>query len=133
MAEKKMKKDTQITGNVGMYYVCFELSRRGWNAMPTSRNAKGIDIVAYKEGKFIGLQVKTLSTRNAIPIGSSRDNLMGDYWIIVTRVAEKDIPDVYVMTPIEIHDKAHLGGKTYWVEAKDYDLLDFKEKWERIE
>ena len=129
MAEKK---DTQITGNIGMYYVCFELSRRGWNAMPTSRNAKGIDIVAYKDGKYIGLQIKTLSVRNPIPIGGDIDNLMGDYWVIVTRVAEKDIPDVYVMTPEEIKAKAHLGGKTYWVEPKEYDIPEFKEKWERI-
>jgi len=37
----------QITGNIGLYYTCYRLSRLGWNVMPTSRNARGIDIIAY--------------------------------------------------------------------------------------
>ena len=44
-----MKKDNQITGNVGLYYVCYRLSIMGWNAMPTARNARGIDIIAYNK------------------------------------------------------------------------------------
>jgi hypothetical protein len=31
-------KDNQLTGNIGLYYICYELSKRGWNALPTSRN-----------------------------------------------------------------------------------------------
>jgi len=45
----KAKKDNQVTGNVGLYYVCYRLSRMGWNAMPTARNARGID--NYGKGK----------------------------------------------------------------------------------
>src|SRR5215475_8657350 len=35
---------TQIVGNAGMYYTAFRLSQRGWNAMPTTKNAKGPDL-----------------------------------------------------------------------------------------
>ena len=64
MPKDTQKKSTQITANIGLYYVCYQLSRRGWNVMPTARNARGIDIVAYKGSKgFIGIQVKTLSKR----------------------------------------------------------------------
>jgi len=42
-----MKLETQIVGNIGMYYACYQLSKLGWNVMPTARNAKGIDIIAY--------------------------------------------------------------------------------------
>ena len=45
------KLPTQITGNAGLYYVCYELTKRGWNVLPTSRNAKGVDIVIYKIGR----------------------------------------------------------------------------------
>ena len=46
-----MKLETQVTGNIGMYYACYKLSCMGWNVMPTARNARGIDIIAYnKEG-----------------------------------------------------------------------------------
>jgi hypothetical protein len=53
----------------------------GWNVMPTARNSRGIDIIAYnKEGKdFIGVQVKTLSKRNPVPLGNSLDKIMGDF------------------------------------------------------
>ena len=66
----KQKRNNLITGNTGMYFVAYQLSRRGWNVMPTSRNARGIDLLAYDGSarKFLGLQIKTLSRgRNAVP------------------------------------------------------------------
>jgi len=27
-------KSSQLVGNMGLYYICFELSKRGWNAIP---------------------------------------------------------------------------------------------------
>jgi Holliday junction resolvase-like predicted endonuclease len=76
-----VKLETQETGNIGVYYACYQLSRMGWNVMPTARNSRGIDIIAYnKEGKdFIGVQVKTLSKRNPVPLGNSLDKIMGDF------------------------------------------------------
>ncbi len=129
--------ETQIVGNIGMYYVCYQLSLRGWNVMPTARNAKGIDLIAYSPDgcKFLGIQVKTLSKRNAIPIGSSLDKVMGDYWIIVTKAAS-GTPDVFIFTPEEIKNLAHSnksGEKSsYWVEPKNYDKKEFKDAWDRI-
>ncbi|TON64503.1 hypothetical protein CGH51_24875, partial [Vibrio parahaemolyticus] len=106
-----MKLDTQVTGNIGMYYVCYHLSLMGWNVMPTARNAKGIDIVAYNtQGtEFIGVQVKSLSKRNPVPLGNSLDKVMGDYWVIVNNVANE--PNVFVMTPDEVKLLAHRGEK----------------------
>jgi hypothetical protein len=59
-----MKVDTQITGNKGLYYVCYHLSQLHWNVMPTSRNARGVDVIAYdlKAERFLGIQVNA-STR----------------------------------------------------------------------
>ena len=44
---KGAKLQTQVTGNIGLYYACYKLSCMGWNVMPTARNARGIDIIAY--------------------------------------------------------------------------------------
>jgi len=44
-----MKKGSQITGNVGLYYACYCLSIMGSNAMPTARNDRVID--SYGKGK----------------------------------------------------------------------------------
>jgi hypothetical protein len=56
-----VKLDPQITGNVGLYYSCYRLSLLGWNVMPTARNARGVDIIAYDSiaSRFIGIQVKS--------------------------------------------------------------------------
>jgi hypothetical protein len=53
----------QVTGNIGMYFAAYRLSRLGWNVMPTTRNARGIDLLIYDAaGKdTLGIQVKALS------------------------------------------------------------------------
>jgi len=131
-----MKFDPQVTGNAGLYYTCYHLSRMGWNVMPTSRNARGIDIIAYnrKATRFIGIQVKTLSKRDPVPLGSSLEKVMGDYWIIVNNVANE--PNAYILLPEEVKSLAHRGEKdgrvSYWLQPTSYDVEQFKEAWHRI-
>jgi hypothetical protein len=48
---KTQKMNTQVVGNIGLYYVCYHLSRLGLNAMPTSRNAKGIKVSFWLQPK----------------------------------------------------------------------------------
>lgn len=52
-------------GNAGVYYVCMELSLRDLIAMPTVRNAAGIDVlVSTASGDHLAdLQVKTSQTK----------------------------------------------------------------------
>lgn len=40
--------------------------------MPTARNARGIDVVAYSRdgNRYLGLQVKSLSKRAPVPLGT---------------------------------------------------------------
>ena len=135
-ASPSRREKSQITGNVGLYYVCYRLSLLGWNAMPTSRNAKGIDIIAYNTNctKTIALQVKTLSKRVPVPLGNSINNLTGDFWIIVNDVEKA--PCIYVLTPKEVDERAHRGEKngkvSYWLQPKAYETDEFRDKWERI-
>ncbi|MBP5351661.1 MAG: hypothetical protein J6Y56_06840 [Fibrobacterales bacterium] len=128
----KPKLPSQIVGNVGMYYVCFKLSELGWNVMPTARNAKGIDIVAYKpDGKgFLGVQVKSLSKRNPIPLGTNLDKVMGDVWCVVVRQKDDSLV-TYLLSPKQIRDGAHEDGKgSWWVEPKKYELPECRENWD---
>jgi hypothetical protein len=131
------KLDPQITGNIGLYYTCYHLSMLGWNVMPTARNARGVDIVAYDRSAthFIGVQVKSLSKRNPVPIGKSLDKIMGNYWVIVNKVATPS-PQAYVLLPDEVGMLASRYGKdgraAYWLDPKDYDHEAFREAWERI-
>ena len=71
------KLEAQIVGNIGLYYVSYRLSQLGWNVMPTARNAKGIDLVAYDlaGNTYRGIQVKSLSKRDPVPLGTSATKL----------------------------------------------------------
>ena len=131
-----MKLDAQLVGNAGLYFTCFHLSLLGWNVMPTARNARGIDIVAYsrRASRFLGIQVKTLSKRNPVPLGTSLDKLMGDFWVIVNRIATE--PTVFILRPPEVKRLAHRGEKdgrvSYWLQPTSYDTDEFREAWDRI-
>ncbi len=120
--------DPQLTGNVGLYYCCYRLSLLGWNVMPTARNARGVDIIAYSRdaSRFVGVQVKALSKRNPVPLGTSLDKIMGDFWVIVNKVATPT-PSAFILLPSEVRERAHRGEKdgrvSYWL-CTGSDCLD---------
>jgi len=124
----------QLVGNAGLYYVCYELSRRGWNAMPTSRNARGVDVVIYdqKGTKSHTIQVKALSKRNPARFGSTLDSLIAGYVFIVNNVLNE--PNLYIVdTPTAkslIHEGLKDGRKSYWFQLNDYE--EFKDNWNVI-
>ena len=103
---------------------------------PTSRNARGVDIIAYNYNctRMIGIQVKTLSKRNPVPLGNSLDKIMGDFWVIVNKVATE--PKTYILTPEEVKNLAHRGEKngkvSFWLQPADYCIDDFHDAWDRI-
>ena len=136
MRERLVALDSQITGNVGLYYCCYHLSLLGWNVMPTTRNARGIDVVAYsRDGeRFLGVQVKALSKRAPVPLGKSLDRVMGDFWVIVNKVVTE--PSAFIMVPSEVVALAHRGEKegrvSYWLQPRAYDRPEFHEAWGRI-
>jgi hypothetical protein len=47
----------QVTSNIGLYFAAYRLSQMGWNVMPTARNARGIDLVAYNAAavRYLGI------------------------------------------------------------------------------
>lgn len=131
-----MKLNPQVTGNVGLYYCCYHLSLLGWNVMPTARNARGIDIIAYDctGTEFIGVQVKALSKRNPVPLGTDLEKIMGDFWIIVNNLSQK--PTAFIMKPAEVKERAHRGEKdgrvSFWLQPTAYDQPFFREAWDRL-
>jgi len=131
-----MKSDTQVTGNVGLYWTCFHLSRMGWNAMPTARNARGVDIIAYNRScsRTIAIKVKTLSKKSPVPLGTTLNKIMGDFWVIVNNVASD--PQTYILLPHEVRDLASRSEKdgrvSYWLQPPSYCKEQFHERWDRI-
>jgi hypothetical protein len=131
------KHGAQIVGNIGLYYACYQLSRLGWNVMPTARNAKGVDIIAYSQDvkRFISVQVKALSNVSPVPLGKTLDNIAGEWWIIVNNAATMT-PSAFIMRPDEVKEGAHRGEKdgrvSYWLQPRDYDQKQYREEWSRL-
>ena len=137
--EAEEKKNNQITGNTGMYYVCYQLSRRKWNAMPTSRNAKGIDIVAYSnDEECVGIQVKTITNPVNIYFGKKVEYIF-DYLVVVVINPFANLNDkapvVYVLSKDETKHIMTQYGKDmhYWLRI---DLIQkipcFENNWDKI-
>jgi len=114
----------------------YRLSQLGWNVMPTARNAKGVDLIAYSlDGpSYVGLQIKSLSKRSLVPLGTSLGGIMGDYWVIAYNVV--DSPVAFVMKPDEVKRLAHRGERSnkvsYWLQPNAYDVDKIREAWDRI-
>jgi predicted RNA-binding Zn-ribbon protein involved in translation (DUF1610 family) len=108
---------------------------RGWNVMPTSRNARGIDLLAYDATarQHLGIQVKALQNWNAVGLGKSLEDLMGDWWVIVASIARK--PECFIMKPGEVRDAAERdrgGDRAYWLPRNQYERDEFRDAWDRI-
>jgi len=104
--------------------------------MPTARNARGIDIIAYDRtgSKFIGVQVKALSKRSPVPLGTDLEKIMGDFWIIVNNLSNQ--PTAFILLPSEVKQRVHRGeidGRvSFWLQPAAYDQPIFREAWERL-
>ena len=104
--------------------------------MPTSRNARGVDIIAYNRdcSRMIAIQVKTLSKKNPVPLGNSLDKIMGDFWVVVNNVVSE--PQTYILLPEEVKELAHRGEKkgriSYWLQPSSYCVEEYHNAWYRI-
>jgi hypothetical protein len=128
------KISNQLVGNTGLFYVCYELSKRGWNCLPTTRNARGVDIIIYDlDGeRKLTIQVKTLSKKNPVPFGSKLE-VMADFVIICAEIFSES-PKVYILNREEVKKMVKKMVKdnrvSYWLQPKDYE--GYRNRWEVI-
>ncbi len=105
--------------------------------MPTARNARGVDIIAYNNdaSHYVGVQVKALSQRAPVPLGQTLDKVMGDFWIIVNNL-KSGSPVSFILLPEEVKALAFRGEKdgrvSYWLQPNAYEKEEFREAWDRI-
>lgn len=105
--------------------------------MPTARNARGIDIVIYSQdaSRKNTIQVKALSKGSPVPLSNKLDHFFADF-VVVCRHVIREIPECFVLTPLEIRKLVHRGEKngkvSFWLQPRDYATDEFREKWDRI-
>ena len=108
--------------------------------MPASRNAKGIDIVAYDdetETKFATVQVKTLTKRKPVKVGKGK-NLFADFLVVVVleptskcspeQNSDKVRPICYVLAKNEVTTREY--ENEFWLQPGTYEK--FQGDWEKI-
>jgi len=105
--------------------------------MPTARNARGIDIIAYNQdgSRVVTVQVKSLNKRNSVPLGKSMDVFFANFIVVCANVGGSE-PECYIMTPAEVKKLAYRSMKngkvSFWLQRKAYETDEFRDKWERI-
>jgi hypothetical protein len=84
---------------------------------------------------MLTFQIKTLSKKSPVPLGTCLDRILGDFWIIVNEAAS-DAPKCYILLPHEIRAMAHRGEKdgrvSFWLQPRSYAVAEFEENWSRI-
>lgn len=141
---KKPKNTKNIVSNTALYYVCYRLSDRGWNVLPTTKNTAGIDAVCINhDGTLkVTIQVKGLSAQPAttasvsptVPLGTDLAKIMGDFWVIVNSLSTGQ-PRTYILDPREVRYLAVRDkGKqqAYWLPQDRYGVHEHEEQWHRI-
>lgn len=121
----------QRTGNIGLFYIGYKLSRLGWNVLLTTRNARGADAIIYNEAsdKKYTIQTKGFTDEEAVPF-KEKSYVVEDFYIIATLVYK--CPVVYILTGEEVKENLTLTKSGYFLEKKHYLKEEFKEKWQKI-
>lgn len=141
----------QITGNIGLYHVACELSRAGWNVMPTARNARGADIYAASEDERIihPIQIKAHSAKPAdTQMGLHPERLVTPWWVFVAHARSPTDICCYVVTLDEVrklirrdpgsrtekpeHECVFWFDRRFYTPGSDRELTRCKNAWHRL-
>ena len=100
----QMKRSHGLTGHSGQYFVCAELSKRGWLASITLTNAEDIDVLAHHVAtkKNVAIQVKTSSGSEPRWLLSARsEEWSAPHVFFVLVILGKEPPDFHIV-PSEV-------------------------------
>jgi len=113
--------DSVIKGNTGEYYALAELSRHGWTAAQTARNARAYDILARKGLHQVAVRVKTkTSDAHVFQWNAKTDGTIfpeigaHDFCILVDIPASHDdFPTFYIVPTSILRDWLDADFKTW--------------------
>jgi hypothetical protein len=115
-----MKRSHGLTGHAGQYFVCAELSKRGWLASISLTNAEDIDVLAHHVAtkKTVAIQVKTSSGSEPKWLLSARsEKWSAPHVFFVLVVLGKEPPDFHVV-PSEIVRRYIYTSHREWLSGR---------------
>ncbi|MFI3218819.1 MAG: hypothetical protein QX189_06810 [Methylococcales bacterium] len=128
-----------LAGVSGEYYVCAELSHRGYIATLTLKNTEGIDILATRLGlgRSISIQVKTTQQNDGkwLLTKKSEENNVVDFYIFVCLGELGQRPSFHIVSSKDVSisiKKTHIkwlsGSKRDGTQRKDTPMRGFSDK-----
>ena len=136
----KPKKDNQITGLSGEYFVAAELLKRDFQVSMTIGNAKSIDLIAISpiNGKAHKIQVKTLRKKpNCFTLLIEKIS-EDDFYFFVYLNSESESPDYYIIEGKDLlanlpHFYGSSIGRIDKRETVNHGpLKEYKDRWDKI-
>lgn len=135
-----------LAGVAGVHFVVGELSRRGWVALPTIRNTKGIDVLADNGGESVRIQVKSRTDGRIWMLTKNAEKLVGKNLFYAFVNLKRLDPPEYFLVPSEV--VAEYVTRTHRFFLKEggadsdlrklpnaygkFDLEEYKDKWELL-
>lgn len=127
-----MSMDKALVGLFGVYQVAAQLCWMGYNAVPTSRNTKSVDLIVHNptNDKSVGVQVKTIRQQ-------SKKNPSKDLTLIKQAIPEEienlrvkfTYPFVFVYIPrVDKEDERPIPR--FFIVPKEDVFKLCKEQWE---
>lgn len=127
----------QLTGMRGVYLVAAELSRLGFIASPTSRSARGADVLATDQGceRAFSVQVKTNAgnagfwlTGEKVPVSPSH------VYVFVNLESKGDGGPVFFIVPsATVRERTRYApaktGSQWWAVYRR-EVAEFEGKWD---
>jgi hypothetical protein len=136
-----------LVGIAGVHFVVGELSRRGWIALPTIRNTRGIDVMATKENKSVQIQVKTRKNSRRFLLEKSAEKLINEsLFYVFVNLKQNDVPEYFLIPSKAVSEYVaqthklflNAGGRDSSMRSfpnsyKEFDLDKYKNKWKLLE
>ena len=130
-----MGSKNQLTGMQGVYLVAAELSRHGFIASPTSRSARGADILVTDPEctHAFSVQVKTNAALSSYwLLNEHAKEMVSDSHVYVLVNLKKDGVEFFVMPSRAVAEKMwteeHTKSKWFGIQRKD--ALPYQDKWD---
>lgn len=127
----------QLTGMTGVYLVAAELARRGFVACPTSRSARGADILVADQNckHACSLQVKTNGKSAAFwLLNPHAKEMVAPTHLYVFVNLLKDGPEFFVVPSRVVATKMDVAkqGEHTWYSIKRENVKKFEDKWDLV-
>jgi len=135
-----MASKNQLTGMQGVYLVASELSRHGLIASPTSRSARGADILVTDQDceRAFSVQVKTNSTGSSywlLNADAKRITSPTHIYVFVRLKKNAGAPDFFVVPSQVVADEmaSSVGANGNWQSFDQEKASRFQDKWNIFE